>query len=257
MKCTTHFFFARKPAATHLLSTRVGENSLKCQSASPTGLEVIELTVDSVPVAYSSASMTHRCQPRDNGETFDSPEPGRSRSPPPSECRRSTLSAPHVAVVAYWPNIQKKTLLTWWQKMTDSGVYGMETIEEVAETFKEILRFCGHRTATLPFAAGLRVCAHVQAAMQQQDSPPDPVQVPLFGSDLEPVPAQRSLCHLRLLPEPKKHDLQMGLALARPLFTKMLSLEPGLQKHMALSDLQCLIDDVLHVFAREQLAQCT
>lgn len=201
--------------------------------------------------------MTHRCQPRDNGETFDSPEPARSRSPPPSGHHSDALPAAPVPVVAYWPNIQKKTLLTWWQMMVDSGVYNMETIEKITHTFQEILRFCGHRTATLPVAAGLRLCAHVQAAMQHQDLPPDPVQVPVFGSDLDPVPAQRSLCHLRLLPEPKKHELQMGLALARPLFTKMLSLEPGLQKHMALSDLQCFIDDVLHVFASEQLAQCT
>lgn len=201
--------------------------------------------------------MASRCQPRDNGETFDSPEPVRSRSPPPSGRNTDAPPAPPVPVVAYWPNIEKVTLLTWWQGMMDSGVYNMETIEEVSKTFKEILRFCGHRTATLPVAAGLRLCAHVQAAMQQQEPPPDPVQVPVFGSDLDPVRAQRSLCHLRLLPEPKKHDLQMGLALARPLFTKMLSLEPGLQKHMALSDLQCLIDDVLHVFASEQLAQCT
>ena len=132
----------------------------------------------------------------------------------------------------------------------------METVEEVAQTFTEILRFCGHRTATLPIVAGLRLCAHVQAAMQQQDPGPEPIQIPVFGNDLDPVPAQRSLCHLRLLPEPKKHDLQMGLALARRLFTQMLSLEPGLQKHMALSDLQCLIDDALYVFASEQLPHC-
>ena len=132
----------------------------------------------------------------------------------------------------------------------------MKTIEEVAQTFNEILRFCGRRTATLPLVAGLRLCAHVQAAMHQQDPPPDPVEVPVFGKDLDPMPTQRSLCHLRLLPEQKKHDLQMGLALARPLFTKMLALEPGLQKYLALSDLQCLIDDVLYVFANEQLAQC-
>ena len=200
--------------------------------------------------------MAHRCQPRDNGETLDSPEPARSRSPPPSRNRSNVPPASPVPIVAHWPDIAKTTLLTWWQEREAAGVYTMETIEEVAETFKEILHFCGHRTATLPLVAGLRLCAHVQAAMQQQAPPPDPVEVPVFGNDLDPMPTQRSLCHLRLLPEPKKHDLQMGLALARPLFTKMLALEPGLQKHLALSDLQCLIDDLLYVFAKEQLAQC-
>lgn len=200
--------------------------------------------------------MALHCQPRDSGEMSDGPEPTRSRSPPPSGSRSNAPLARPVTTIAYWPSIEKNTLLTWWQDMMDSGVYNMETIEEVTKTFKEILRFCGHRTATLPIVAGLRLCALVQAAMQQQDPGPEPIQVPVFGNDLDPVPAQRSLCHLRFLPEPKKHNLQMGLALARPLFTKMLSLEPGLQKHMGLSDLQCLIDDVLHVFAREQLPQC-
>jgi len=200
--------------------------------------------------------MALRCQPRDNGESFDSPEPARSRSPPPSWCRGHAQPPLPVPIVAYWPTIEKKTLLTWWQDMTDSGVYNMETIEKVAQAFKQILRFCGHRTATLPVVAGLRLCAQLQAAMQQQDPEPEPAEVPVFGNDLDPMPAQRSLCHLRLLPEPKKHDLQMGLALARSLFKRMLSLEPGLQKHLALSDLQCLIDDVLHVFAKEQLPQC-
>ena len=133
----------------------------------------------------------------------------------------------------------------------DLGVCSMEDIEQASKTFAEILRFCGHRTAMRPFAAGLRMCVHIQAAMRGQDLPPEPDQTPIFGTNLDPLPAQRSLCHLRLLPEPKRHELLLGLARAHPLFTKMLSLEPGLQKHLALADLQCLIDDVRYVFTSE------
>ena len=103
----------------------------------------------------------------------------------------------------------------------DLGVCSMEDIEQASKTFAEILRFCGHRTAMRPFAAGLRMCVHIQAAMRGQDLPPEPDQTPIFGTNLDPLPAQRSLCHLRLLPEPKRHELLLGLARAHPLFTKI------------------------------------
>ena len=181
--------------------------------------------------------------------------PTRSRSPVP---RAGVVEAAPVPSLVNWPSIEKQALLKWWEDSMRLGVYTMADIQLASKTFTEILRFCGQRSATLPFVLALRLCTQLQAAMQQQQQqqqnlPPEALQVPLFGTDLDPLPDQRSLCHLRLLPEPRKHALQLGLFHARPLFTKMLSLEPGLQKHFALRDLQCLIEDVLYVLASESV----
>lgn len=190
--------------------------------------------------------MAHCCQPRDNCERIDSPMPTRSRSPVP---RAGFVEAEPVPSLVNWPGIEMQSLVKWWESSIRLGVYTVADIQLASKTFTEVLRFCGQRSATLPFVLALRLCAQLQAAMQQQTLPPECLQVPLFGTDLDPVPDQRSLCHLRLLPEARKHALQLGLFHARPLFTKMLSLEPGLQKHFALRDLQCLMDDVLYVCA--------
>lgn len=220
--------------------------------ATPLGPQLFRSTRLSARTA-TVAAMAHCCQPRDNGERFeDSPRPTRSRSP---VSRKGFDGAAPVPSLAHWQSIETQVLMRWWENSIRLGVYSMADIQLASKTFTEVLRFCGQRSATLPFALALRLCAQLQAAMDQQSSPPESLQVPLFGTDLDPVPDQRSLCHLRLLPEPRKHALQLGLFHARPLFTKMLSLEPGLQKHFVLRDLQCLIDDVLYVLASESIAR--
>ena len=199
------------------------------------------------PVEIDRA-MANQCHPRDNGERLSSPEPVRSRSPRRTECGTNSLGS--MPVVCQWPQLPLGKVLEWMQQRFSHGVYRPDDLDDASRAFSDILSFCGHRTATLPFAMCLRVCVQLQEEMGRTEAAaahlPRQNQIPLFGYAYDPLPPQRPLSHLRYFPEEKKHRLRISLAFSRPLFTKMLSLEQGLQQYLALSDFQCLLDDVLY-----------
>ena len=192
--------------------------------------------------------MANQCYPRDNGERLSSPEPARSRSPLLTD--RGANSLVSMPVVCHWPQLPLNKVLEWMQQRFSQGVYRPDDIDDACRAFSDILSFCGHRTATLPFAMCVRLCVQLQEELGRPEATagylPHRNQIPLFGYAYDPLPPQRPLSHLRYFPEEKKHRLRISLAFARPLFTKMLSLEQGLQQYLALSDFQCLLDDVLY-----------
>lgn len=149
-----------------------------------------------------------------------------------------------------WPQVHVQTIVQWLQGSATLEAINTQDIDIACNTCSEILRFCGHRTATLPFAMCLRLCTQIHQGMNgKEGAPPQQNDMLLFGDISETMPAQRPLSHLRLLHDEKKFALQSGLVRVRPLLKKMLSLEPGLRKHLVLADLLCTIDDVLYALA--------
>lgn len=185
--------------------------------------------------------MASYCQPRDNGERLDD-SPVRSRSRARPECENAPM-------VANWPHVPMDTVLTWMQAAEGFDRRMLNEIETVHDACKEVIQFCGHRTATLPFAMGLRLCVQLRQAMSNSKATAQPKTVPLFDDAVDLLPPQRPLHHLRLLSEEKKHSLRSGMVSARRFFTKILSLEPHIQRHLVLADLQCGIDDVIYALA--------
>ena len=157
-------------------------------------------------------------------------------------------------MIHQWPQVRLDKVVQWLQERIEADVYETEDVKKVRVLCEEILLFCGHRSATLPFAACMCMCVQIEAVICEEQKAsskklPFQSQMPLFGWELEPVPLQRPLSYLRHLPVEKKHELLQSLAFARPFLAQMLSLEQGLQKHLALSDLLCAVDDARYMLA--------
>ena len=132
--------------------------------------------------------MASYCQPRDNGERLDD-SPVRSRSRARPECENAPM-------VANWPHVPMDTVLTWMQAAEGFDRRMLNEIETVHDACKEVIQFCGHRTATLPFAMGLRLCVQLRQAMSNSKATAQPKTVPLFDDafDLLPLSVLSTTC---------------------------------------------------------------